>query len=94
MAVQPNFDRFFLKHLQTVGAEVGRYCNHRFLGRGGNGTAFLVTCIAGPHEGMQLALKVFHKVSDDRRRNAFLDEIRHLRGYDHPAIVRVYDEGT
>ncbi len=94
MAIQRDFDRFFLNHLQIVNAESGRYCNHRFLGRGGNGTAFLVTCVEGPNEGMQFALKVFHKVSDARRREAFLGEIRHLRACDHPAIVRVYDEGT
>jgi len=54
-------DQFFLAHLQSVQAENAWYYNQRFLGRGGNGTAFLVTCSSGPHIGMQFVLKVFHK---------------------------------
>ena len=44
--------------------------------------------------GIQFALKVFHKISDDRRRQRFLDEVRHYRTLSHPSIIRVYDEGT
>lgn len=84
---------FFLDHLQSVkGAEW--YYNQRFLGRGGNGTAFLVTCSSGSHYGMQFVLKVFHRISDPVRRRAFLDEIGHLRSINHPAITRIFDEGT
>jgi serine/threonine protein kinase len=87
-------DHFFLGHLQSVQGENAWYYNQRFLGRGGNGTAFLVTCSSGPNTGMQFVLKVFHKISNDKRRQKFLKEIAHLRSLDHPAITRVFDEGT
>ena len=38
-------------------------------------------------------LKVFHKISEPSRRNAFLAEIGHLRSLNHPAITRIFDEG-
>lgn len=86
-------DHFFLAHLQSVQGANAWYYNQRFLGRGGNGTAFLVTCSSGANYGMQFVLKVFHKISDPIRRRAFLDEIRHLRSLSHPAITRIFDEG-
>lgn len=89
-----NNDHFFLGHLQSVKAENAWYYNQHFLGRGGNGTAFLVTCSSGPNTGMQFILKVFHKIGDAVRRRAFLKEIVHLRSLDHPAIIRIVDEGT
>jgi eukaryotic-like serine/threonine-protein kinase len=95
MAPLPNttHDHFFLKHLQSVKAKSEWYYNQRFLGRGGNGTAFLVTCSSGPNIGMQFVLKVFHKISEPSRRDAFLAEIGHLRSLNHPAITRIFDEG-
>jgi eukaryotic-like serine/threonine-protein kinase len=86
--------RSFLDHLQSVQGTNAWYYNQRFLGRGGNGTAFLVTCSSGPNYGMQFVLKVFHKISDPIRREAFRDEIRHLGALSHPAITRIFDEGT
>lgn len=87
-------DHFFLGHLQSVEAANAWYYNQRFLGRGANGTAFLVTCSSGPNVGMQFVLKVFHKISDEARRQAFLKEVDHLRSLNHPAITRIFDEGT
>jgi serine/threonine protein kinase len=87
-------DHFFLDYLQSVKGVNAWYYNQRFLGRGGNGTAFLVTCSSGPNVGMQFVLKVFHKISDELRREAFLSEIEHLRSLNHPAITRIFDEGT
>jgi serine/threonine-protein kinase len=89
-----NQDHFFLGHLQSVQAKGAWYYNQRLLGRGGNGTAFLVTCSSGPNIGVQFVLKVFHRISDKTRREAFLKEIAHLRSFDHPAITRIFDEGT
>jgi len=43
---------------------------------------------------MQFVLKVFHKISEPVRRKAFHDEIGHLRSLNHPAITRIFDEGT
>jgi eukaryotic-like serine/threonine-protein kinase len=95
MASLPNpiHDRFFLNHLQSVKGKTAWYYNQRFLGRGGNGTAFLVTCSSGANVGMQFVLKVFHKISDSTRQKAFLAEIGHLRSLNHPAITRIFDEG-
>ena len=42
-------DRFNLDHLQSVEAESGWYYNNRFLGEGGNGTAFLLTANSGSY---------------------------------------------
>ena len=94
LATDPDQDHFFLGHLQAVHAESAWYYNQHFLGRGGNGTAFLVTCSSGPNIGMQFVLKVFHRISDATRRKAFLKEIAHLKSLDHPGITRVFDEGT
>lgn len=94
MSGNNQYDAFFLNHLQSVKTDSSVYQNLRFLGRGGNGTAFLVTAISGPLSGMQLVLKVFHKISNDTRRKAFLEEVKHLRKADHPAIIKVFDEGT
>jgi serine/threonine protein kinase len=87
-------DHFFLKHLQSIKGKNAWYYNQHFLGRGGNGTAFLVTCSSEPNIGMQFVLKVFHRISRPQRQRAFLKEIAHLRSLDHPAIVRIFDEGT
>lgn len=43
----PPRDAFFLNHLQSVQAESAWYVNQKFLGKGGNGTTFLVTCTSG-----------------------------------------------
>lgn len=89
-----SYDSFFLHHLQSVKGDNAWYLNQRFVGKGGNGTTFLVTCTSGMNQGVQFALKVFHKISDDRRRERFLDEVRHYRSLNHPSIIKVYDEGT
>lgn len=86
-------DHFYLAHLQSVQSKRGWYTNHRFLGRGGNGTAFLVTATSGDLFGLQLVLKVFHRISSESRRLAFLEEARILRDLSHPAIIRIFDEG-
>jgi hypothetical protein len=43
---------------------------------------------------MRFVLKVFHKISDAVRREAFLAETGHLRSLSHPAIIRIFDERT
>ena len=90
----PDYDSFYLHHLQSVKGDGAWYLNQRFIGKGGSGTTFLVTCTSGLNFGVQFALKVFHRISDNRRRERFLDEIRHYKDLSHPAIIRVYDEGS
>lgn len=88
------YDAFFLDHLQSVQGDAAWYVNQSFIGKGGNGTTFFVTCTSGENHGVHFALKVFHRVSDDQRRKRFLGEIRHYRSLSHPSMVKVYDEGT
>jgi serine/threonine protein kinase len=87
-------DAFFLQHLHSVKADGAWYLNQHFIGKGGNGTTFFVTCTSGVNVGVQFALKVFHRISDDKRRERFLDEVRHYKTLSHPSIIKVYDEGT
>lgn len=89
-----NYDSFFLQHLQSIKADAAWYMNQHFIGKGGNGTTFFVTCTSGPNLGVQFALKVFHKISDSQRRKRFLDEVRHYKTLSHPSIIKVYDEGS
>lgn len=86
-------DRFFLNHQQIVKGKAGTYRSQRFVGRGGNGTTFLVTSIDGPFKGVQFALKVFHKISNERRLAAFLAEVEYYKGLQHPSVIRYFDEG-
>jgi len=89
-----DYDAFFLSHLQSVQGTGAWYKNQRFVGKGGNGTTFFVTCTSGINQGFHFALKVFHRISDARRRERFLDEVRHYKNLSHPSILRVFDEGT
>lgn len=93
-AEEKDYNSFFLNHLQSIKADSAWYLNQHFIGRGGNGTTFFVTCTSGVNRGVQFALKVFHKISDDKRRNRFLDEVRHYKTLSHPSIIKVHDEGT
>lgn len=53
---------FFLKHLQEVRANEGIFYNQRFIGKGGNGTAFLAqrqtfdNCQIGPLLSLSLRI--------------------------------------
>lgn len=89
-----DYDSFFLQHLQAIHADSAWYQNQKFVGKGGNGTTFLVTCTSGANSGVQFALKVFHKISDQERRERFLAEIKHYRALSHPSIIDIHDEGT
>ncbi|UWR10611.1 serine/threonine-protein kinase [Sulfitobacter mediterraneus] len=92
---EERYDRFYLSHMQSVRSASGNYyLNQRFVGKGGNGTTFFVTCTSGHNQGVQFALKVFHKISDEKRRSRFLDEIEHYRALNHPALLNIYDTGT
>lgn len=65
----------------------------KFLGKGGNGTAFLVTCTGGQYQGAVFTLKVFHKMSSLARKERFLREISYMKNNHHPNILQQYDEG-
>lgn len=70
----------------------GRFTIDQVIGRGGAATVFLARDATG--DGEQVALKVLHPelaVTVTARR--FVQEIRLLRGLDHPHIARLLDSG-
>ena len=69
------------------------YLNLNYLGAGGNATTFLMLCSSGGNKGLTFAVKVFQKVSSCERLISFMREVNSLRDCQHPAIMRVYDEG-
>ena len=88
-------DVFYLDLEQGVQASSGVWYNNvQRLGVGGNAATFLVLCSGGSQKGVLFALKVFRKISNPTRRERFLNEIRFLQDCNHPAIIRVFDEGT
>lgn len=61
-------DEFTLSFLQSVQASSGTwYQCLQTLGEGKNVSVFLVLATSGEHAGLLFALKVFRRLSDDRR---------------------------
>ena len=94
MAHEVKTDSFFLEQYKGVKASSNWFRNLKFLGKGGNGTAFLVVGTEGPLRGSIFALKVFHKMSSPKRQERFLQEALFLREANHPNLMRLLDEGT
>jgi serine/threonine-protein kinase len=86
-------DSVFLEPYQSIRAGGNWYRNIQFLGKGGNGTTFLVTCTGGKYKGEIFALKIFHKISSEERKIRFLKEIEFMKEQHHPSVMRQYDEG-
>ena len=63
------------------------------LGLGGTAETYLMLATAGLLRGQLFAVKVFRRLSKPEWRANFLDEIKFLQGCDHPAVMRVFDEG-
>ncbi len=63
------------------------------LGMGGTAETYLMLAVSGPLRGQLFAVKVFRRLSKPEWRANFLDEIQFLQGCDHPAVMRVFDEG-
>lgn len=82
----------FFHHNYEIRTESAAYRVQRRLGRGGNGTTFLVTCTTGQYAGVLMAMKVFHRIQDDRRRERFSEEIKFYRSINHPSIIKLFDE--
>jgi serine/threonine protein kinase len=61
------------------------------LGSGGSSNAYLTLATSGPNKGIAFAIKVLAR--EDWRLN-FMREIHVLRTCDHPAIMKVVDEGV
>src|SRR2546425_9833550 len=64
------------------------------LGTGGNAATYLVVGSDGPYRGVLFALKVFRKLSEAKRRGAFLPEGGFLPKCSHPSIKLIFATGT
>lgn len=92
---QHNIDNIYIEPLKSVSAPSGAwYKVIRFLGKGGNGTSFLVLCTEGRYCGCIFTLKVLHKISDPARIDKFLQEVQFMKDNPYPTILKPYDEGT
>jgi serine/threonine-protein kinase len=60
---------------------------------GGTAETYLMLAASGPLRGQLFAVKVFGRLSKPEWRTTFLDEIKFLQKCDHPAVMRVFDEG-
>ena len=63
------------------------------LGAGGSAVTYLVVAKSGENKGILFALKIFRRMSKPERRESFLREVEFLKAQEHPAIMRVFDEG-
>jgi serine/threonine protein kinase len=86
-------DKIFIHRGRSVRAAKNWYKVLHFLGRGGNGTVYLVQATSGEIDGAIFALKVFHRMSSEPRLKRFLAEIAFLRDSNHPHWMRHLDEG-
>lgn len=84
----------FFKDFQGIKSASGNwYQVIKFLGSGGNGSTYLVTCTTGMNKGNVFALKVLHNISSEDRVNKFLREIEWMQSTHYPSILQQYDTG-
>jgi serine/threonine protein kinase len=69
------------------------YVNIGRAGEGGSSEVYLALATSGPRRGVTFAVKIFTAVDRDEWRVNFMREVHVLRDCDHPAIVKVFDEG-
>ena len=87
-------DHFSLDIGQSIKSESDTwYRNVQILGHGGNSVTFLAQATSGDAIGVLFAIKVFRKISQQSRKDAFFEEMELLRAADHPSIMRIYDSG-
>lgn len=88
-------ENFYLPPQKSIKANSGNwYKNIGYIGKGGNGTTFLVMCTDGENRGQIFALKVLHQVSSTQRIDRFMQEIDFLKGNRHPCILQHFDNGV
>lgn len=87
-------DGFFLDPYKSIQGNNNWFKNLKFLGKGGNGTTFLVQGTSGPLRGGVFALKVFYMMSSEIREKRFVDEVEFLKKSSHPNLMRHLDEGS
>jgi serine/threonine protein kinase len=77
----------------VLNSETADYTCLQRLGLGGTAETYLMLATAGPLRGQFFAVKVFRRLSKPEWRTNFLDEIKFLQSCNHPAVMRVFDEG-
>ena len=88
-------DELFLEPEKSIQSVAGRwYQIIQLLGAGGNAVTYLVVATSEVYRGIPFALKIFRRLSKPERRNSFLEEVEFLKNQNHPAVMRVFDEGT
>ena len=80
----------FQEVIKSLGAN---YTCLQRLGVGGTAETYLGLASAGPLRGQLFAVKIFRRLSKPDWRQNFLDEVKFLQGCNHPAVMRVFDEG-
>lgn len=74
-------------------------CNENYytilkkLGNGGSGAAYLTICTSGKYVGCYFVIKFFYQLEKEDRLKRFNKEIEFLRECDHPAIIKLYENG-
>lgn len=63
------------------------------LGVGGTAETYLMLASSGPLRGQLFAIKVFRRLSRPEWHQNFLEEVKFLQHCNHPAVMRVFDEG-
>ena len=72
------------------------YVPVRSAGAGGIGKVSVALATTGPNKGVLFAVKVFSPDSREKEdwKQAFMREVHVLRDCNHPAVVKVFDEGV
>ena len=78
---------------QVVKSGDAAYTCMQRLGVGGTAETYLMLATEGPLRGQFFALKIFRRLSKPEWRESFLAEVKFLQGCNHPAVMRVFDEG-
>jgi serine/threonine-protein kinase len=90
----PNPVDFELEFSRSIRASSGDwYQVLQTLGAGKNALAFLVMATSGRFAGVPFALKLFTRINSETSAQAFHRETEFLKNCDHPAIMRVFDDG-
>jgi serine/threonine-protein kinase len=82
-----------IRFQQVVQSQVADYQCLQKLGVGGTAETYLTLATTGPLRGQLFAVKIFRRLSKPDWRQNFLDEVKFLQSCDHPAVMRVFDEG-
>jgi serine/threonine protein kinase len=88
--MEDNLNLNFRDVLKSANAD---YTCLQLLGVGGSAETYLMVATAGKLRGQLFAVKVFRRLSKPEWLANFLKEVRFLQDCNHPAVMRVFDEG-